>query len=63
MYLERAQQALIDTHHRTCIVKLATVVWCTEQGDELSFTKELVAILDDLMRTADQVHVVFLQEP
>lgn len=35
--LERAQQALVDAHHSTGIVKLATVVGSTEQGDELTF--------------------------
>lgn len=61
-HLERTQQALVHAHHCTCIVKLAAVVGCTEQGDELSFAEELVAVFDDLVRTADQVHVVFLQE-
>lgn len=31
-----------------------------EQSDQLSFREELVTILDDLMRTTNQVHVVFL---
>jgi len=35
--LERAQQALVDTHHGTGIVKLSTVVGSTEQCDELAF--------------------------
>ena len=61
-HLERAQQALVNTHHGACVVELAAVVWCTEQGHELSFTEELVSIFDDLMSTANQVHVVFLQE-
>ena len=60
--LERAQQTLVHAHHRACVVKLATVVGCREEGDKLAFAKELVAILNDLVSTADQVHVVFLQE-
>jgi hypothetical protein len=60
--LERAEQTLIDTHHGTRIVKLSTVVRRTEQGDELAFREELVSVLDHLMRTTDEVHVVFLQE-
>jgi hypothetical protein len=58
--LERAEQALVYAHHGTCIVKLATVVGSTEQGDELALREELVAIFHDLMGTADEVHVVLL---
>jgi hypothetical protein len=61
-YLEGAQQALVDTHHGTCIVKFATVVRRTEQCNELTLREELVAVFYDLMGTANQVHVVFLQE-
>jgi ATP-dependent helicase YprA (DUF1998 family) len=60
--LERAQQALVDTHHRTCVVELATVVRRGEEGDELAFAEELVAVFDDLVGTTDEVHVVFLKE-
>lgn len=60
--LERAEQTLVDAHHGTRIVKLSAVVRCTKQGDKLTFGKELVAIFDHLMGTADEVHVVFLQE-
>ena len=61
-YLEGAQQALVDAHHSTCIVEFSTVVWRTEQCDELALRKELVAVFNDLVGTANQVHVVFLQE-
>ena len=60
--LERAKQTLIYAHHSAGIVKLATVVWCTEQSNELPLRKEFVAILDHLMCSADKVHVVLLQE-
>lgn len=62
-YLERAQEAFIDTHHGSSIIKLATIIWRAEQRDKLSFGEELVTILDYLVGTADQVHVVLLQEP
>lgn len=61
-YLERTKQALINTHHRTSIVKFTTVVRSAEQRHELPLGEELVAILDDLMGTAYQIHVVFLEE-
>lgn len=61
-YLERTKQTLVDTHHRTSIVKLATVVGSTEQCHKLSLREELITILDDLMGAAYQIHVVFLKE-
>lgn len=60
--LERAEQTLVDTHHGTRIVELPAVVRCTKQGNELAFGEELVSVLDHLMGTADEVHVMFLQE-
>ena len=61
--LEGAKKTLINTHHGTGIVKLSTVVGGAKQGDELAFREELVTILHDLVGTADQVHVMLLQEP
>ena len=37
-------------------------VWCGEEGDELALCEELVAVLDDLVGAADEVHVVLLKE-
>ena len=61
-YLERTKQALINTHHCTSIVKFSTIVRSAEQCYELSLREKLITILDDLMRTAYQIHVVFLKE-
>lgn len=60
--LERTQQTLIHTHHGTCIIKLAAVIRSAEQGHKLSFAKELVAVLHNLMCATDQIHVVLLEE-
>jgi hypothetical protein len=60
--LEGAQQALVHTHHRTRIIELAAVVGRREQCDELTFGEELVTVLDDLVSTAYEVHVMLLQE-
>lgn len=60
--LERAKETLIDAHHGTGIVKLATVVGGAKQRDQLAFRKELVAIFDDLVSSADQIHIVLLKE-
>lgn len=60
--LEGAEQALVDRHHSTGIVKLSTVVGRTEQGDQLALGEEFVAILDHLVGAANQIHVVLLEE-
>lgn len=60
--LERAEQTLVDAHHGSRVVKLAAVVGRAEEGNELALGEKLVAILDNLVSTADQVHVVFLEE-
>ena len=58
--LERTQQALIHAHHCSGIVKLAAVVGCTEKCDQLPLREELVAVFDDLMSSAYQIHVMLL---
>ena len=60
--LEGAEQTLVNAHHGTSIVKLSTVVGSTEQGNQLALGEEFVAVLDDLVGTADEIHVVLLEE-
>jgi hypothetical protein len=60
--LERTQKTLVDTHHSTGIVEFATVVRSAEQSNKLALAKELVAVFDNLMGSADQIHVMLLQE-
>lgn len=60
-YLERAHESLVDTHHRTSVVKLATVVGRREESDELAFGEEFVAVLHHLMRATYEVQVVLVQ--
>lgn len=60
--LEGAEQALVHAHHGASVVELAAVVGRAEQRNELALREELVAVLDDLVGSADQIHVVFLQE-
>ena len=38
------------------------VVWRGKDGDELTLREKLVAVLDDLVRAADEVEVVLLQK-
>jgi hypothetical protein len=40
----------------------AAVIRSREQRDQLPLGKELVAVLNDLVGTADEVHVVLLEE-
>lgn len=60
--LKATQQTLIHTHHGPRIIKFATVIRRAEQRDQLALAEELVAVLDDLVRAADEIHVVLLQE-
>lgn len=60
--LERAEQALVDAHHGAGVVELAAVVWRAEKGHELALGEELVAVFHNLVGTADEIHVVLLQE-
>lgn len=46
--LEGAQEGLIDAHHGTRIVKLATIVGRGEQRDQVPLREELITILHDL---------------
>lgn len=62
LYLERAEETLINAHHGTGIVKLSTVVGSAEESNKLALGEELVPIFHDLVGTADEVHVMLLQE-
>lgn len=61
--LERAEQRFVNRHHCAGIVEFSTVIRRREQGYQLSLGEKLVSVFDNLMRSADQIHVVFLQEP
>lgn len=60
--LKGTEERLVDAHHCASVIKLATVVWCRKECDELAFGKELVPVFNDLVGTADEVHVVFLEK-
>ena len=44
------------------VIQLSAVVGGAEQCDELSLCKEFVAVLDDLMRSANEIDVVLFGE-
>jgi len=60
--LEGTQQTLIHTHHCASVVELPTVIWCTEQSNQLPLGEEFITILNNLMSSAYQIHVMFLKE-
>jgi hypothetical protein len=60
--LERAHQSFIHAHHCSSIIELVTIVRGRENSDELSLGKEFVSVFNDLMRSADQIKIVFAQE-
>lgn len=57
-YLERAHQIAVHDHDRTRVVELTAVVGRTEYGQQLAVCLELVAVLDHLVRPADEVQSV-----
>lgn len=60
--LERAHQRLVDAHEGARVVELPAVVGGREDGHQLALREELVALLDHLVGSADEVHVVGFQE-
>ena len=58
--LKAAHECLINAHHCTRVVKLATIIRCTEECNKLAALEEFVAVFNDLMRAADQIDVVLL---
>lgn len=61
-HLERTKEAFVNAHHCAGVVEFSAVIRCAEQRHELPLGEEFITILDDLVRTAYQVHVVLLQE-
>ena len=60
--LEGAAQPCVDAHHPARVVELAAVVRRGKYGHESPGRLELVSVLYHLMRPADDVQVVLLQE-
>lgn len=62
-FCEDAQHAANTCHTQlTGVVKFTAIVRGREQRDQLTLGEELIAILDDLMGTANQVALVANQE-
>ena len=59
-YMKFAQESLVDTHHRSCVIEFALVIRCAPECDELPVREELVSVLDDLVSSDNKIHVVFL---
>ena len=61
-HLEGAHERVVNGHHGTSIVEFTTVVWSTEEGNQLTLRKELVPIFYDLVRTTNEVEVMLTEE-
>lgn len=60
--LEGAHECFVDTHHGPGVVEFSAVIGSGEERNKLTTGKELVTVFDDLMRPANEVEVVFVQE-
>lgn len=60
--LEAAHESVINTHHCPRIVEFSAIIGCREKRHELSPCKEFVAVLDDLMGSANKVKVMLVKE-
>ena len=60
--LERTHQSFVYTHHSTRIVEFTAVVGSRKERHQLAPGKELVAVLHDLVGTANEIEVVLVQE-
>ena len=47
-YLERTHECFVNTHHTPGVVELSAVIGGREQGHQLTFREELVAVLNNL---------------
>ena len=59
---EAAHQSIVNRHQGSRVVKFTAVVRRAEDSHELSITEELISIFDDLMRSANQINIIFLKE-
>eukprot|EP00804_Cyclotella_cryptica_P010309 CCRYP_012225-RA/>CCRYP_012225-RA protein AED:0.31 eAED:0.58 QI:0/0/0/1/0/0/2/0/519 len=60
--LKTAHKCVINTHHCPRVIKLAAIVWRRKQRYQLPPCEELVAILHNLMGTADEIQIMPIQE-
>jgi len=60
--LEGAHERFIDGHHRSGIVEFTTIVRGREDRHQTPLRKELVSVLHNLMRSANEVEIVFFEE-
>lgn len=61
-HLKTAHQCLVNAHHATSVVEFPAIVGRGKQCDQLTLGKKLVPVLDHLMRSAYQIHIVTIQE-
>lgn len=60
--LERAHEGVINTHHCSSIVKFTAIVGSTKYRHQLSAREKLIAILNNLVSSADQIQIMSSQK-
>ena len=60
--LERTHECIVDSHHSTGIVELATIVRSGKDRYKLPSSKEFVSVLHHLVRPYNEVEVVSAKE-
>jgi len=60
--LEGTAHGLINGHNSACVVKFSTIVRGTEKRDKRTPCEELIPILDNLVRPADEVEAMLAQK-
>ena len=60
--LEGTHKGIIYCHHCSSIVKFTAIVWCGENSDEFSSSKEFVPVLNDLMSSHNKIQIVSTKE-
>jgi len=60
--LEAAHECLVDAHHGARVVEFAAIVWRREECYQLPVAEELIAVLDDLVRSANQVDLILVSK-
>ena len=61
-YHKTASEIFSNFHEAAIVLKHPTVVWRTEYGYKLSVCKELIAIINDQMTSANQINFIFVTE-
>ncbi len=60
--LKRTHQCIIHSHHGSGVIKFSTIVGCREYCHQFTICKELISILNNLVRSNYQVQIMTIEE-